>query len=191
MKEEIDAVKLPSKTVFMRGDGNREILLPLAYQLRRVDLHLIRPVIQARTPSTFAPSSAANSLLLIPGRKRSSTLRIKAANCFRSSSRLRVFAKNRCVLLPFRKGFLTSEESMANNVRMNTWLAFHPTPDFEPEYFSAHLTNDPAREPVAVGSSIPRTIADAAIKTGRDRKDFSVERITTEQYQTLEQFLAP
>jgi hypothetical protein len=42
MKEEIDAVKLPSKTVFMR-DGNREILLPLAYQLRRVDLHLIAP----------------------------------------------------------------------------------------------------------------------------------------------------
>jgi hypothetical protein len=42
MHEEIDAVKLPSKTVFMR-DGNREILLPLAYQLRKADLHLIAP----------------------------------------------------------------------------------------------------------------------------------------------------
>jgi hypothetical protein len=70
---------------------------------------------------------------------------------------------------------------------MNIATSLHPRPDVEPEYFSAHLTNDPAREPVAVGSSIPRTIADAAIKTGRDRKDFSVERITTEQYQTLSQ----
>jgi hypothetical protein len=43
---------------------------------------------------------------------------------------------------------------------------------------------------VAIGSSIPRTIADAAMKTGRDRKDFSVERITTEQYKTLAQFLS-
>jgi hypothetical protein len=73
---------------------------------------------------------------------------------------------------------------------VHTSPTFHPTPDFEPEYFSAHLTNDPAREPMAIGSSIPRTIADAAIKTGRDRKDFSVERITTEQYKTLAQFLS-
>jgi hypothetical protein len=73
---------------------------------------------------------------------------------------------------------------------MNTYPSLHPRPDVEPEYFSAHLTDDPAREPVAVGSSIPRTIADAAIKTGRDRNDFSVERITTEQYQTLSQFLS-
>ena len=42
MQEEVDAVKLPSKTVFMR-DGNREILLQLAYQLRKEDLHLIAP----------------------------------------------------------------------------------------------------------------------------------------------------
>jgi hypothetical protein len=33
-------------------------------------------------------------------------------------------------------------------------------------------------------------IASAAIKTGRGRNDFSVERITTEQYQTLSQFLS-
>jgi hypothetical protein len=74
---------------------------------------------------------------------------------------------------------------------MNTSPSLHPRPDVQPEYFSAHLTNDPAREAMAVGSSIPRTIADAAIKTGRDGKDFSVERITTEQYQTLSQFLSP
>jgi hypothetical protein len=42
MQEEVDVVKLPSKTVFMR-DGNRETLLMLAYQLRRADLHLIAP----------------------------------------------------------------------------------------------------------------------------------------------------
>jgi hypothetical protein len=72
---------------------------------------------------------------------------------------------------------------------MNIYPSLHPIPDFEPEYFSAHLTNDPAREPVAVGSSIPRTIADAAIKTGRDRNEFSIERITAEQFETLSQFL--
>jgi hypothetical protein len=63
-------------------------------------------------------------------------------------------------------------------------------PDFTPDYFSAHLTNDPAKEPVAVGESIPRIIADAATKTGRDRKEFSVERLTEEQYQTLKPFLS-
>jgi hypothetical protein len=72
---------------------------------------------------------------------------------------------------------------------MNISTFLHPRPGVEPEYFSAHLTNDSAREPVAVGSSIPRTIADAAIKTGRDRNDFSVERLTAEQYQTLSQIL--
>jgi hypothetical protein len=72
---------------------------------------------------------------------------------------------------------------------VNTSACLHRRPDIEPEYFSAHLTDDQAREPVAVGESIPRTIADAAIKTVRDRKDFSVERITAEQYQTLAQFL--
>jgi hypothetical protein len=51
-------------------------------------------------------------------------------------------------------------------------------PDFTPDYFSAHLTDDPAKEPIAVGESIPGIIATAANKLGRDRKDFSVERIT-------------
>jgi hypothetical protein len=70
---------------------------------------------------------------------------------------------------------------------MNTSL--HPIPEHEEEYFSAHLTDDPAREPVTIGWSIPRVIADAAIKLGRDRSEFSVERITAEQYRTLAQFL--
>jgi hypothetical protein len=52
------------------------------------------------------------------------------------------------------------------------------------------LTDDPAREPVTIGWSIPRTIADAAVKLGRDRNEFSVERITPEQYRTLAQFLS-
>ena len=43
-------------------------------------------------------------------------------------------------------------------------------PDFTPDYFSAHLTDDPAKEPVAVGESISRIIADAANKLGRDVK---------------------
>jgi hypothetical protein len=73
---------------------------------------------------------------------------------------------------------------------MNIKPSLHPIPDFEPEYFAAHLSNDPAREPVAVGSSIPRTIADAATRLGRDRNEFSVERISPEQFETLSQFLS-
>lgn len=73
---------------------------------------------------------------------------------------------------------------------MNTYPSTHPMPDYEPEYFSAHLTNDPVKEPIAAGSSIPRIIADAAIKLGRERSEFSVERITAEQYETLSQFLS-
>ena len=72
---------------------------------------------------------------------------------------------------------------------MNTYPSTHPMPDFTPHYFSAHLTDDPAKEPIAVGEGIPGIIAEAATKTGRDRKDFSVERITAEQYRTLTQFL--
>lgn len=73
---------------------------------------------------------------------------------------------------------------------MNTYPSTHRMPDFTPDYFLAHLTDDPAKEPIAVGESIPRIIADASIKTGRDRNAFTVERITAEQYQTLSQFLS-
>jgi hypothetical protein len=57
-------------------------------------------------------------------------------------------------------------------------MSLHPIPHREDEYFAAYLTDDPAREPVTIGWSIPRTIADAAVKLGRDRNEFSVERIT-------------
>jgi hypothetical protein len=50
------------------------------------------------------------------------------------------------------------------------------------------VKNDPARGPVAVGWSIPGTIASAAEKTGCDRKDFEVEQITAEQYRFLSSF---
>jgi hypothetical protein len=53
----------------------------------------------------------------------------------------------------------------------------------------AYLRDDPAREPVTTGYSIPGIIASAAEKTGRDRKDFEVEQITAEQYRVLKQFL--
>jgi hypothetical protein len=69
-------------------------------------------------------------------------------------------------------------------------ISLNPIPEREEEYFAAYLSDDPAREPVAVGSSIPRTIADAATRLGRDRHEFSVERISPEQFETLSQFLA-
>jgi hypothetical protein len=70
-------------------------------------------------------------------------------------------------------------------------ISLHPIPEREEEYFVAYLTSDPAREPVAAGWSIPRTIADASLKIGRDRSEFSVKRISAEEYQTLHQFLSP
>jgi magnesium chelatase family protein len=77
---------------------------------------------------------------------------------------------------------------VAVSVLMNIFL--HPIPDLGDEYFAAHLTSHLAREPVAVGWSIPRVIADAAVKLGRDRIELFVERITAEQYQTLSRFLS-
>jgi hypothetical protein len=53
-------------------------------------------------------------------------------------------------------------------------ISLNPIPEREEGYFAAYLSDDPAREPVAIGWSIPRTIADAAIKIGRDRKDFAL-----------------
>jgi hypothetical protein len=63
-------------------------------------------------------------------------------------------------------------------------------PDFIFDYhYAVYLKNDPAREPIAVGWSIPGTIASAAEKTGRDRRDFEVQEITAERYRVLSQFL--
>jgi hypothetical protein len=56
-------------------------------------------------------------------------------------------------------------------------------------FYVAYLRDDPAREPVTTGYSIPGIIASAAEKTGRDRKEFEVEQITAEQYRVLKQFL--
>ena len=41
------------------------------------------------------------------------------------------------------------------SVPMNIYSGTHPMPDFIPDCFSAHLTDDPAKEPIAVGDSIP------------------------------------
>jgi hypothetical protein len=72
---------------------------------------------------------------------------------------------------------------------MNMHPSVRSMPDFTPDYFSAHLTDDPAKEPIADGEIILGIIATAANKLGRDRKEFSVERITKEQFQTLKSFL--
>jgi hypothetical protein len=104
--------------------------------------------------------------------RTASTLRIKSANLFRSSSRRPGRLQKYVCPFAIPKGILTTGESVVNSVHLNTYPPLHPRPDLEPEYFSARLTNDPAREPVAVGSSIPRTTADAAIETGREVLQF-------------------
>ena len=72
---------------------------------------------------------------------------------------------------------------------MTTNTSLHPTPDFD-RYFVAYAKDDPAKEPLATGESIPRIIADAAARTGRDRPDFEVEEISRERYEKLKKFLA-
>ena|ERR1700678_1664583 len=99
--------------------------------------------------------------------RTASTLRIKSANLFRSSSRRPGRLQKYVCPFAIPKGILTTGESVVNRVHLNTYPSLHPRPDLEPEYFSARLTNDPA----AVGSSIPRT-TDAAIKTGREVLQF-------------------
>ena len=73
----------------------------------------VRPVIQARTPSTFAPNLSASSVFVIPLRMRTaSTLCIRAANCFRSSSRRPGLRQRIQCLSAIPKRILTSEESV-------------------------------------------------------------------------------
>jgi hypothetical protein len=86
---------------------------------------------------------------------------------------------------------LTRSYPALNCVLLNTSPSLYPAPQFDDQFYAANLTSDPAREPVAVGYSIPGTIASAAEKTGRDRNEFAVERISAEQYRTLSQFLDP
>jgi hypothetical protein len=53
--------------------------------------------------------------------------------------------------------------------------------DFE-RYYVVFSKHNPAKKPLF--------LADAAAKTGRNRNDFSVVRITAEEYRTLAQFLS-
>jgi hypothetical protein len=64
------------------------------------------------------------------------------------------------------KGFVLTEYFKTSSVNF-----------FEP---STAFIDDPAREPVTTGYSIPGIIASAAEKTGRDRKEFEVQQITAE-----------
>jgi hypothetical protein len=78
------------------------------------------------------------------------------------------------------------DELICSYEHYSTMLSEAPLFDY---HYAVYVKNDPAREPVAVGRSIPGTIASAGEKTGRDRKDFEVEQITAEQYRVLKQFL--
>jgi hypothetical protein len=56
-------------------------------------------------------------------------------------------------------------------------------------FYVSHAKDDPAKEPISIGTSIPGIIAYASQKTGRTGADFEVEEITEEQFQVLRQFL--
>lgn len=56
-------------------------------------------------------------------------------------------------------------------------------------FYVSHAKDDPAKEPISVGTSVPGIIAHAAQKTGRARGDFEVEEITEEQFEILKHFL--
>lgn len=72
---------------------------------------------------------------------------------------------------------------------MNTYSSLHPLPDFD-RYYVAYAKDDPAKEPLATGESIPGIIATAAEKTGRPRSDFQVEEISPERFEKLKVFLS-
>lgn len=71
---------------------------------------------------------------------------------------------------------------------MNILSSLNPVPEFD-RYYVAYSKQDPAKEPLATGESIPAIIADAAQKTGRPRADFEVEEISRERYEKLKVFL--
>jgi hypothetical protein len=56
-------------------------------------------------------------------------------------------------------------------------------------YFVSYLKDDPAKEPITAGPSIPRIISDASTKTGRPRQDFEVQEISKERYEKHKKFL--
>ena len=73
-------------------------------------------------------------------------------------------------------------------VRVNTLFMLSPDPHFD-YHFVAYLKDDPAQEPIAIGYSIPRILADTSEKTGRPRSDFEVQEISKERYEKLQKFL--
>jgi hypothetical protein len=52
-------------------------------------------------------------------------------------------------------------------VFLRTSPSLHLVPEYR--YYVAYLKTDPAKEPLAIGQSMPRIIADAATKIGRHR----------------------
>lgn len=61
-------------------------------------------------------------------------------------------------------------------------------PEFDFHYV-VYLKTDPAREPIAVGESAPRALADAANKTGRPKADFELCEISRKEYDQLKSLL--
>ena len=69
-------------------------------------------------------------------------------------------------------------------------MSFTPgEPIHDQSFYVSHAKDDPAKEPISIGTSIPRIIAHAVEKTGRARGDFEVEEITEEQFEVLKHFL--
>jgi hypothetical protein len=64
------------------------------------------------------------------------------------------------------------------------------SPDRQFDYhYVAYLKDDPAKEPIATGYSIPDILADASEKTGRPRSEFEVHEISKGRYEKLKKFL--
>ena len=89
----------------------------------------------------------------------------------------------------FIHSILTTAASRSTSVLVNTHHSLYPVPEFD-RYYVAYVKADPTKEPLSTGESIPRTIADAAAKTGRSCTDFEVEEISRERYEKLRQFLS-
>ncbi len=61
---------------------------------------------------------------------------------------------------------------------------------FSISHYVAYVKDDPAREPITVGTSIPAVLADAAEKIGRSKPDFEVQHIGKERFEKLKQFFS-
>ncbi|MBV9274822.1 MAG: hypothetical protein JO333_13065 [Verrucomicrobia bacterium] len=66
--------------------------------------------------------------------------------------------------------------------------SFSPNPNVD-RYYVAYLSDDPSKEPIAVGYSITGTMADAAERTCRSRNDFEVQEITRKRFERLKSFV--